>query len=108
MELVWGGAVTSAVLQGSSLESLLFLIHINDLDNGISSDISKFADDSKIGRIIRSESDVKDLQGDLDRLNELVVRWQMDFNHDKCRVMNVGTWKGKSSQQVQHKQGNTE
>ena len=32
---------------------------------------------------------MKDLQGDLDRLNEWVVKWQMDFNHDKCRVMNV-------------------
>ena len=57
----------------------------NDLDNGISSDISKFADDSKIDRIIRSEFDVKDLQGD-----DWVVRWHMEFNHEKCRVINIG------------------
>ena len=49
--------------QESVLGPLLFIIYINDLDNGINSDISKFADDSKIGRLIRSESDVKDLQG---------------------------------------------
>ena len=36
----------------------------NDLDSRIRNDISKFADDSKISWIIRSESDVKDLQGD--------------------------------------------
>ena len=84
------GAVTCGVPQGSVLGPLLFIIYINDLDNGISSDISKFADDSKIGKIIRSESDVKDLQGDLDRLNEWVVRWQMDFDIDMCKVMNVG------------------
>ena len=60
--------------QGSVLGPLLFIIYINDLDNGISSDINKFADDSKIGRIIKSKSDVKDLQGDLDRLNEWVVK----------------------------------
>ena len=68
------------------------MICINNLDSGISSDINKFTDDSKISRIIiiRSESDVKDLQGDLDRLNEWVVRWQMNFNVDKCKVMNVG------------------
>ena len=53
------------------------------------------SDDPKIGRIIRSESDVKDLQGDLDRLNEWVVRWQMEFNIDKCRVMIVGNLEGK-------------
>ena len=76
--------------QGSVLGPLLFIIYINDLDSGISSDISKFSDDSKIGRIIKAESDVKDLQEDLHRLNELVGKWQMDFNIDKCKVMNIG------------------
>ena len=81
--------------QESVLGPLLFIIYINDLDNGISSDISKVADDSKIDRIIRLESDVKELQGDLDRLNEWVVKWQMDFNIDKCKVMNIGNLEGK-------------
>ena len=39
-------------------------------------DISKFADDYNLGRIIRSESDVKDLQGDLDRLNDQIYYTQ--------------------------------
>ena len=68
---------------------LLFLIYINNLDSGVSSEISKFTDDSKISKIIRSESDVKELQGDLNRLNEWVVMWQMGFNVDKCKVMSV-------------------
>ena len=68
---------------------LLFLIYINYLDSRISSD-SKFIDDSKIGRIIRSEPDEKDLQRDLDRLNEWVVKWQREFNNDKCRIINIG------------------
>ena len=88
MVLIQIPGVTSGVPQGSVLGPLLFIIYINDLDNGTSSDISKFADDSKIGRIIRSEFDVKDLQGDLDRLNEWVVKWQMGI--DKCKIMNIG------------------
>ena len=39
---------------------------------------------------------------DLYKLNEWVVRRQMDFNIDKCRIMNVGR---ENPQQVQHKQG---
>ena len=50
--------------------TLLLLRYIKYLDSRISCDISKFADDSKIGRIIRSESDVKDLQGNLDRVSD--------------------------------------
>ena len=86
----WGN-VTSGVPQGSVLGPLLFIIYINDLDNGVSSDISKFADDTKIGRPIRSADDSKMLQEDLNKLHAWSEKWQMDFNITKCSVLNVGS-----------------
>ena len=84
------GEVTSGVPQGSVLGPLLFLIYINDLDDGISSDISKFADDTKIGRTIKKGEDVIMLQEDLDTLFEWAEKWQMEFNIGKCSVLSVG------------------
>ena len=62
--------VISWVPQESLLGSLLFLICTNDVDGGINSDINKLADDTKIGRLIRSDSDAIALQADLDRMNK--------------------------------------
>ena len=85
-----GRDVTSGVPPGSGLDPLLFILHINDLGQGLTIRISKFADDTKIGINANDESAVKQLQEDLKEIGEWSEKWQMPFNLDKCKVMHVG------------------
>jgi len=83
-------SVWSGVLQGSVLGPLLFLIFINDLDKDISSNMLKFADDTKIFKEVRNSTDCSRLQADLDKLVLWAQKWQTEFNVNKCKVMHVG------------------
>ena len=60
--------VLSGVPQGSILGPIIFLIYINDLDNGITNWILKFADNTKIFSAVRSDTDCAKLQEDLNTL----------------------------------------
>jgi len=81
------------VPQGSVLGPLLFLIYINDLEEGIRIVLLKFADDTKIFRKISNSSDTRLLQEDLDALVQWSKKWQMAFNVEKCKVMHMGKQK---------------
>ena len=62
---------------------------INYLDFGVCSNISKFAEDTKIGKEISSEQEAIILEGESNCMHECVVKWQMDFNIIKCSTIHV-------------------
>ena len=73
------------------LGPLLYLIFINDIDDGIISKIWKFADNSKIYNKVCNEADTKIISGDLKKLFQWSEDWQMLFNVDKCIVLHMGS-----------------
>ena len=85
----WRG-VLSGVPQGSVLGPVLFLVFINDLDEGLRSNILKFADDTKIFGTATNDGDRQIIQNDLMTLASWANTWQMEFNETKCKVMHIG------------------
>ncbi|XP_062906374.1 uncharacterized protein LOC134347835 [Mobula hypostoma] len=69
---------------------MLFVIYINDLVDRVVNWISKYADDTKIGRVVDNEVGFQSLQRELGQLEEWAERWQMEFNADKGEVLHFG------------------
>ena len=82
--------VLSGVPQGSVLGPLLFVVFINDIDDGILSKISKFADGTKLCRAVGDDQKADILREDLRRMFRWSQDWQMLFNLEKCSVMHMG------------------
>ena len=86
--------MTSSVVQGSVLGPVLFAIYINDLDlainctNGVL--LSKFADDTKMGKVISTPNDCLELQHAINNLVSWSTRWGMELHPDKCTVIHFG------------------
>ena len=76
-------SVLSGVPQGSVLGPILFLVYINDLEEGVTGKILKFADDTKLFRKTKEIGDKQKLQDDIDKLVRWSEKWQMLFNFGK-------------------------
>ena len=83
--------VNSGVPQGSILGPLLFVLFINDLPDGLSTGtgLALYADDTKIWRIIETESDHIILQNDITYLNNWALANKMKFHPGKCKVISI-------------------
>lgn len=84
-------SVLSGVPQGSVLGPILFIIFISDIDDNIdASELSVFADDTKIKKTISTANDSEELQSDLKSVYQWGTRNCMSFNDLKFKCMKYG------------------
>ena len=75
--------IQSGVPQGSVLGPLLFLIYINDLTHGISSNIKLFADDASLFIKVKDAKVAHEtILSDLEKITNWANQWKMKFNPD--------------------------
>jgi len=82
-------SVDSGVPQGTVLGPIMFLCHINDLPDAVTSSVRLFADDCRLYRNIKHQEDHQKLQKDLENLEHWATKWGMRFNAKKCYIMSI-------------------
>ena len=82
--------VCSGVPQGSVLGPILFVLHINDLPDKVSSFIKLFAEDTKIYRPILNSSDIANIQKDIDEMVQWSKDWLLQYHPQKCSKLRLG------------------
>ena len=83
-------SVISRIPQGSIIGPLTFLLFVNDLPSTTKSDVMLFADDTKLWRLIRDDTDVLALQNDINRIYiQWCDKWSLKLNVEKCKHMSI-------------------
>ena len=78
--------IRAGVPQGSILGSLLFLIYVNDLPNGLKSECKLFADDTFLFSIAHDlNTSASDNSNDLKLISDWAFQWKMSFNPDPSK-----------------------
>ena len=75
--------IKAGVPQGSILGPLLFLVYINNLPEGLTSNSKLFANDTSIFSVVRDSSFLPlTLNEDLSKTSQWAYKWKMLFNPD--------------------------
>ena len=75
--------VKVGVPEGSVLGPWLFSIYINDLPNGLNSNVKFFADDTSLFSVVHNiTASANLLNSDLSKINTWALQWKMSFNPD--------------------------
>ena len=76
----------AGVPQGSILGPLFFLIYINDLSDGLTSNPNLFADDTSLFSVVENiNSTANDLNSDLIKISDWAFQWKTRFNPDPIK-----------------------
>ena len=74
ISLEWG------TTQFCTREYFIFGMYINDLEEGVTGKILKFADDTKLFRKTKEIGDIHKLQDDIDKFVRWSEKWQMLYS----------------------------
>ena len=72
--------------QGSVLGPIVFVIFINDIEDGICDNLLKFADDTKLFCKVGSDINCAKLRDNLIKLYNWSEEWKNLFNRDECKI----------------------
>ena len=75
--------IKAGVPQGSILGPLLFLVYINDLPEGLTTNAKLFADDTSLFSVVHDSTlSSVSLNNDLLKISHWAYQWKMTFNPD--------------------------